>query len=95
MEYITKEDFEAWMERILDKFDRSDEKLNKVLSSRITLNGEELLDNQNLIELLKVSHRTLQRYRSDGKLPYCHRKGKVCYKVADVHKFIREYFEGK
>lgn len=51
MEYITKEDFEAWMERILDKFDRSDEKLNKVLSSRITLNGEELLDNQNLIEL--------------------------------------------
>lgn len=67
MEYITKEDFEAWMDRILDKFDRTDEKLDEVLSSRITLNGDELLDNQNLIELLKVSHRTLQRYRSEGK----------------------------
>lgn len=95
MKDFTKEDFEAWMMRILDKLDRTDEKLDGVLSTHINLSGEELLDNQNLIELLKVSHRTLQRYRTEGKLPYCRRKGKVCYKVSDVHEFIREYFEGK
>ncbi|GBU08425.1 hypothetical protein AwDysgo_17560 [Bacteroidales bacterium] len=59
------------------------------------MDGYDLLDNQDLIGLLKVSHRTLQRFRSDGKLPYCKYKGKAYYKLTDVHQFIREYFEGR
>ena len=92
MENITKENFEAWMERILDRLDRTDKKLEQVLKRQSCLEGDDLLDNQDLIELLKVSHRTLQRFRSSGKLTYCSYKGKSYYKLTDVHKFIREHF---
>lgn len=92
MENITKENFEAWMERILDRLDRTDKKLEQVLKRQNCLDGDDLLDNQDLIDLLKVSHRTLQRFRSSGKLSYCHYKGKSYYKLTDVHKFIREHF---
>ncbi|NEW82352.1 MAG: helix-turn-helix domain-containing protein [Mariniphaga sp.] len=92
MENITKENFEAWMERILDRLDRTDKKLEQVLKRQSCLDGDDLLDNQDLIDLLKVSHRTLQRFRSTGKLSYCNYKGKSYYKLTDVHKFIREHF---
>ena len=34
------------------------------------LDGELLFDNQDLCQLLHVSKRTLQRYRSSGELPF-------------------------
>ena len=52
----------------------------------------ELLDNQDLLQMLKISNRSLQRYRSIGKLPYYTISGKLYYKLSDVHQFIRESF---
>lgn len=42
--------------------------------------NEKLLDNQDLCLMLSVSPRTLQRYRTDGKLPYFKRGQKIHYK---------------
>jgi hypothetical protein len=64
--YIDKENFEAWMERIMDRFDKQDKTLDKMSKHRNMLDGELLLDNQDLCMLLNVSKRTLQRYRSSG-----------------------------
>ena len=61
--YIDKDDFTAWMERIMDRFDMQDKKMDKVIKGRNCLDGEELLDNQDLCLLLKVAPRTLTRYR--------------------------------
>lgn len=83
------------MERILDRLDKTDGKLEQVLKRQHCLDGDDLLDNQDLITLLKVSHRTLQRFRSSGKLPYCNYKGRAYYKLTDVHQFIRKHFEAK
>lgn len=61
--YIDKDDFTAWMERIMDRFDMQDKKIDRIIKGRNCLDGEELLDNQDLCLLLKVAPRTLTRYR--------------------------------
>lgn len=93
--YISKEDFEAWMERIMYRFDKQDKTLDKMSKQRNMLDGELLLDNQDLGMLLNVSKRTLQRYRSSGELPFQTLYQKTFYKESDVHKFIRENFNKK
>ena len=88
---IDRETFIAWMERILDRFDMQDKKIDRLITQRNCLDGEQLLDNQDLMFLLKVSLRTLQRYRKKGILPYIKLDdGRCYYKATDVHKLIRE-----
>jgi len=90
---IDRENFEAWMERMLDRFDMLDKKIERLTTQRNCLDGEQLLDNQDLMFLLKVSPRTLQRYRTKGILPYIKLDdGRCYYKATDVHKLIREKF---
>lgn len=89
--HIDRETFIAWMERIMDRFDMVDNKIERLANQRNCLDGEQLLDNQDLMFLLKVSLRTLQRYRTKGILPYIKLDdGRCYYKATDVHKLIRE-----
>jgi cell division protein FtsB len=93
--FINKENFEAWMERIMDRFDKQDKALDKMSQQRNMLDGELLLDNQDLCMLLNISKRTLQRYRATGELPFQTLYHKTYYKESDVHTFIRENFNKK
>ena len=77
---IDKMEFVAWMERIMDRLDILGNHIDDLQKKRNSIDGEELLDNQDLLQMLKISNRSLQRYRSIGKLPYY------------VHQFIRESF---
>ena len=54
--YTDREEFEGWMERIMERFDRTEKLLERVLKKNNTLDGEEVLDNQDLC--------LLQIYRS-------------------------------
>lgn len=88
---IDRENFEAWMDRIQDRFDILEKRLERIANVRNCLDGEELLDNQDLMMITKMSERTLQRLRSNGKLPYVSAdNGKCLYRASDVRKFIRE-----
>lgn len=89
---IDRIEFIAWMERILERLDLLKEHIDESKISRNSIDGEELLDNQDLLQMLKISNRSLQRYRSIGKLPYYTISGKLYYKLSDVHQFIRESF---
>ena len=93
--YMDKENFEAWMERIMHRFDKQDKKLDRMSERRNMLDGELLFDNQDLCQLLNVSKRTLQRYRASGELPFHNLYHKTFYKESDVHTFIRENFNKK
>ena len=55
--YMDIEKFENWMERIMERFDRTEKLLERVLKKNNTLDGEEVLDNQDLCLLLKVGIR--------------------------------------
>ncbi len=88
---IDRETFIAWMERIIEHIEIADKKIERLSTQRNCLEGDELLDNQDLMFLLKVSPRTLQRYRSKGILPYLKLDdGRCYYKASDVHRMIRE-----
>lgn len=79
----------------MDRFDRQDKTLDKMSKQRNMLDGELLLDNQELCQLLNVSKRTLQRYRSTGELPFQTVYHKTYYRESDVHTFIRTNFNKK
>lgn len=91
--YTDREEFEGWMQRIMQRFDTTEKLLERVLKKNSQLDGEEVLDNQDLCLLLKVGIRTLQRYRAMGLLPYFTISGKVFYRAKDVHEFIRNRFD--
>lgn len=68
--YINNEDFEKWMQKLSKKLSEIGQDLKSLINTdKVFSEDEKLLDNQDLAFLLKVSKRTLQRYRSDGKLP--------------------------
>lgn len=89
---INDENFEAWMERFMDRFDKLDNQLERMMKQKNWLDCEQILDNQDLCFLLNVTKRTLQRYRMKGILPYFNIDGRNYYRASDVHKLIREKF---
>lgn len=90
---IDRNEFHAWMERVMQRFDLLAEKILQVEQRHTAIDGEELLDNQDVLQMLKISSRSLQRYRSCGRLPYYTISGKLYYKLSDVHQFIRDSFQ--
>ncbi len=86
---IERTEFTAWMERIMERFDLLKEHIATKQSKYIEIDGEQLLDNQDVLQLLKISSRSLQRYRTNKKLPYYTISGKLYYKLSDVHQLIR------
>ncbi len=61
---IDRMEFVMWMERLMDRLDLLAERFEKAEKKRSTIEGEELLDNQDLMITFKISARSLQRYRS-------------------------------
>jgi hypothetical protein len=91
--FIDKEEFEKWMRRILDRLDILENKITKKKKTRYTVNGELLYDNQDICVMMNISKRTLQRFRSSGRLPYRRIDQKTFYLESDVKNFIQEYMK--
>ncbi len=96
MSVLDLETFEGWMRQILERFDRNERLLASLTGKELKevkyLDGERLLDNQDLCELLNTSKRSIQRYRSSGTLKYRMLWHKVYYKESDVQEFLRTHF---
>ena len=92
--HINNDDFEKWMARLSKKLDDIGQDLKSVINTHEVFAGDEkLLDNQDLAFLLKVSKRTLQRYRSGKMLPYFMVAHKTYYQVSDVREFVRQHMD--
>jgi len=89
---IDRIEFISWMDRIMERFDIITEAVARSGNQFSIFEGEELLDNQDVLQMLKISTRSLQRYRSCGKLPYYTISGKIYYKLSDLQQFVRESF---
>ena len=59
-------------------------------TDKVLNNNEKILNNQDLAFLLKVSFRTLQRYRVSGQLHYFTIGKKTYYQANDIRAFVRE-----
>lgn len=49
---------------------------------------DEYITNDEVIERFKITKRTLQKYRSEGKLPYAKFGGVIVYRVENIKRFI-------
>lgn len=78
--------FENNMRHINGRLDE----LLELLKAKNRLNGETILDNQDLCIMLNLSKRTLQRYRALGMIAYIQIGGKPFYYESDVHEFVRK-----
>lgn len=68
MSYIDNEILERLIETMIEGFARIEKKLDQMNRLKECMNGDRLLDNVDLAELLGVSQRTLARYRQEGKI---------------------------
>ena len=53
---------------------------------------ETFLDNQEFIMLMKVSKRTAQTWRDEGKISFSQVGSKIYYKLSDVEKLLQEHY---
>jgi len=91
--FIERNFFEEWMRRIIGRLDHLESRMKKPDRPSYVVDGEKLLDNQDLCFMLHCSKRTLQRYRVAGLLPCRRIRQKTYYLESDVANFIREYLK--
>ncbi|MCL2027996.1 MAG: helix-turn-helix domain-containing protein [Bacteroidales bacterium] len=53
---------------------------------------EDWLDNQEVMQLLHISPRTLQTLRTNGTLPYSRIRGKIYYRKQDIKKILSDNY---
>ena len=70
------------LDRMLDKVE------NVVTNHRPIFKGERFLTDAEVSTQLKVSRRTLQDYRTTGKIPYIQLGGKILYRESDIQKLL-------
>lgn len=59
---------------------------------RPPMNGERYLTDKEVSEMLKVSRRTLQEYRTARVLPFIIFGGKVLYRECDLQRLLEENY---
>lgn len=92
--YTNNDDFEKWMGKLSKKLNEIGQDLKSLINTSDVFEADEkILDNQDLAFLLKVSYRTLQRYRTNRKLPYFMIGHKTYYRVSDVRSFVRKHMD--
>ncbi len=55
-----------------------------------SLNGERFYTDEELSKKLKISRRSLQDYRNEGRIPYIKLGGKILYRSSDIEKLLEE-----
>jgi excisionase family DNA binding protein len=70
------------LDRMLDGIE------NLVKNHKPTLNGERYLTDREVSARLKVSRRTLQDYRNEGRIPFIQLGGKILYRESDIQKVL-------
>ncbi|KAA6326579.1 hypothetical protein EZS27_024329 [termite gut metagenome] len=71
---------------LLERIEKGLEKFGK--DHRLVFNGEIYLTDKDLSKRLRISRRTLQEYRTVGKIPYYMVCGKVLYKESEIEKIL-------
>lgn len=92
MPYIDSEILEKLITTMVDGFARIEKKLERMNRQKECLDGDTLLDNVDLAELLGVSQRTLARYREKGLIRYYNMKdnSKNFYLASEIQEFLKQ-----
>ena len=53
------------------------------------------IDGQDVMEKLHITRRTLQRWRTNGLIPFSQLRGRLYYRKSDILALLRKGFNGK
>ena len=62
------------------------------MDNKPTINLEELLDGQDIMQLLHISPRTLQTLRSNGTIPHTRLGRKIYYRRQDIENILSDNY---
>ena len=68
------------------------EAINNRLNAKEKEPKEKWLDNQELMQLLKISKRTAQHYRDTGLISFSQVGNKIYYKLSDVEELLKSHY---
>ena len=66
---IDRIEFLAWMEHLVGRLDMLGDNIDDLQKKRNNIDGEELLDNQDLLQMLKISNRSCSDIARPGNSP--------------------------
>ena len=81
---FTKDQFSDLMSKL--------DTIQSQISLRSDTKKETFLDNQEFLLLLKISKRTAQTWRDEGKISFSQVGNKIYYKLSDVEKLMQEHY---
>ena len=84
------ETFQMMLHQIMERFDRIEDRLSRMNRQTSALDGDKLLDNQDMCELLGITKRTLARYRQKKLVTYYMIDGRTYYKSSEVEAFLNQ-----
>jgi hypothetical protein len=87
---IQLEDFLKEIQKFLTtRFDKIDRNLELLVKVKDALDGDKLLDNQDLCIMLGITKRSLARYRQKKLIRYYQIDGKTYYKASEIQAFLK------
>ncbi len=73
---------------IIEKLDE----LVKCINAKNEPKKDTFLDNQEFLLLMKISKRTAQTWRDEGRISFSQVGNKIYYKLSDVEKLLQEHY---
>ncbi|WP_291118980.1 helix-turn-helix domain-containing protein [Flavobacterium sp. UBA6135] len=78
------------IQQLLDKVDE----ISSMIKTRSGFDAEDVyIDNNEFLQLFKVSRRTAQHWRDSGIIGHTMIGSKIYYCLADVHKMMKENYK--
>jgi hypothetical protein len=74
---------------IVSRFNEVEKKLDRMSKIKEAMEGDKLLDNQDLCLLLGITKRSLARYRQKKLIRYYQIDRKTYYKASEVQEFLK------
>ena len=74
---------------IVSRFDEIEKKPDKSIKVKMVMDGDNLLDNQDLCLLLGVTKRSVARYRQKKLIRYYQIDRKTYYKASEIQEFLK------
>lgn len=75
---------------LLEKMNRIMENMESLAENyKPVLGDERFLTDKELSGMLKVSRRSLQDYRNEGRIPYIQLGGKILYRESDIEQVLK------
>ena len=82
-----------WITHFMGSLDRLLDNVEHLTANhRPTLNGEVFLTDKEVSARLKVSRRTLQDYRNEGRIAYIQLGGKILYRESDIERMLADNY---